>query len=108
MRTKLRGKFTLLFMTFGLLLALPAVALADTIQDNVTDNVTSALQLTAGDANSKPTAEVRVIGNSAQQDPDPSCNFDAATESIKLKFATPTGVTATALPASFSSIWRFR
>ncbi len=97
MRTKLRGKISLLFMTFGLLLAIPAVALADNIQDNVTDNVTSALQLTAGDANSKPTAEVRVVGNNAQQDPDSGCNFDTATESLTIKFNTPTGVTATAL-----------
>jgi hypothetical protein len=97
MRTYLRGKFTLLFMTCGLLLAIPAIALADNIQDNVTDNVTSALQLTAGDANSKPTAEVRIIGNNAQQDPDAGCNFDTATESLTIKFNTPTGVTATAL-----------
>ena len=33
MRTKLRGKVTLLFMTLGLLLAIPAVAFADNIQD---------------------------------------------------------------------------
>jgi MBG domain-containing protein len=96
-RTKLRSKFTLLFMMLGMLLAIPAVALADNIQDNVADNVTSALQLTAGDANSKPTAEVKVIGNNAQQDPDSGCNFDVTTESLTIKFNTPTGVTATAL-----------
>ena len=101
MRTKLRSKVTLLFMTCALLVAIPAVAaIADTVQDNVTDNVTSALQLTAGDANSKPTAEVRVIGNKAAGDPDDGCNFDTATESIKLTFVTPTGVTATALDGS--------
>ncbi len=97
MRTKLRGKFTLLFVTFAVLLAIPAVALADNIQDNVTDNVTSALQLTAGDANSKPTAEVKVVGNNAQQDPDAGCNFDTTTESLTIRFNTPTGVTAIAL-----------
>ena len=98
MRTYLRSK-ALLVLTFGLLLAVPAVALADNIQDNVTDNVTSALQLTAGDANSKPTAEVRVVGNNSQQDPDAGCNFDGTptTEFLTIKFNTPTGVTATAL-----------
>jgi hypothetical protein len=35
MRTKLRSKITLLFMTFGLLLAIPAVALADQVLNNV-------------------------------------------------------------------------
>lgn len=97
LRTKLRGKITLLFMTFGLLLAVPAVALADNIQDNIADNVASPLQLTAGDANSDKTAEIKVIGNNSMQDPDAGCNFDAATESLTIKFNTPTGVTATAL-----------
>jgi hypothetical protein len=97
MRTKLRGKVTLLFMTLGLLLAVPAVALADNIQDNIQDNVNSALQLTAGDANSDKTAEIMVVGNNAQQDPDAGCNFDTATESLTISFTTPSGVTATAL-----------
>jgi hypothetical protein len=97
MRTRLRSKVTLLFMTLGLLLAIPAVALADNIQDNITDNVASSLQLTAGDANSDKTAEIRIIGNNSMQDPDNGCNFDTATESLTLSFTTPTGVTATAL-----------
>ena len=97
MRTYLRSKVTLLFMTLGLLLAIPAVALADNIQDNVQDNVSSALQLTAGDATSDKTAEIRIVGNAAQQDPDQGCNFDTATESLTIKFNTPAGVTATAL-----------
>jgi hypothetical protein len=97
-RTKLRGKFTLFFITCALLVAIPAVAaIADTIQDNIKDNVSQALNLTAGDANSKPTAEVQIVGNNAQQDPDSGCNFDTATESLTIKFNTPTGVTATAL-----------
>ena len=97
MRTRLRSKISLLFMTFGLLLAVPAVALADNIQDNITDNVASSLQLTAGDANSDKTAEIKIIGNNAMMDPDSGCNFDTATESLTLSFNTPTGVTATAL-----------
>ena len=97
MRTKLRSKVTLLFMTLGLLIAVPAVALADNIQDNIADSVASSLQLTAGDANSDKTAEIRVIGNNSMQDPDNGCNFDTATESLTIKFNTPAGVTATAL-----------
>src|SRR5829696_1891763 len=37
MRTFLRGKVTLLFMALGLLLALPAIALADIVQNNVVE-----------------------------------------------------------------------
>jgi len=46
MRTRLRGKFSLLFLAFGLLLAIPAVALADTLiitnDVNVNANATHA------------------------------------------------------------------
>jgi YDG domain len=100
MRTRLRGKFTLLFMMLGMLLAVPAVALADNIQDNIADSVASSLQLTAGDANSDKTAEIRIIGNSSMGDPDGGCNFDPSTtttESLTITFNTPNGVTATAV-----------
>ena len=47
MRTTLRGKISLLFMTCALLVAIPAAAaIADTIQDNIKDNVSQALNLT--------------------------------------------------------------
>jgi hypothetical protein len=100
MRTRLRSKISLLFMMLGLLIAVPAVALADNIQDNIADNVASSLQLTAGDANSDKTAEIRVIGNNSMQDPDNGCNFDPSTtttESLTISFTTPSGVTATAV-----------
>ncbi len=42
MRTKLRSKVTLLFMTFALLLAIPAVALADIVHDQINDVDTNA------------------------------------------------------------------
>jgi hypothetical protein len=100
MRTFLRGKITLLFMTFGLLLAIPAVALADNINDDIADDTTTPLSLVKGDANSKPTAEVQVVGNASGGDTDPGCNFDTATETVTISFNTPTGVTATALDGS--------
>src|SRR5215217_4663302 len=47
MRTYLRGKITLLFMTFGLLIAIPAVALADVIvADGDTGDVVTTPQQT--------------------------------------------------------------
>jgi hypothetical protein len=35
MRTRLRSKVTLLFMTCAVLLAIPAMALADTVTNNI-------------------------------------------------------------------------
>jgi hypothetical protein len=42
MRTMLRGKITLLFMTFGLLLAIPAIALADQLGNDLDTNALDA------------------------------------------------------------------
>jgi hypothetical protein len=39
MRTRLRGKFSLLFLMFGLLLAFPALALADILKNDVANDV---------------------------------------------------------------------
>ena len=50
MRTKLRSKVTLLFMTCAVLLAIPAIALADNIQNDVvaggTDTITTSSSTT--------------------------------------------------------------
>jgi hypothetical protein len=95
MRTTLRGKITLLFMACAMLLAIPAVALADNINDDIADSVTSALPLTAGDANSTGTAQVKIVATGG--DANSGCNIDAATESVTLRFNTPAGVSATAM-----------
>ena len=42
MRTTLRGKITLLFMAFALMLALPAVALADDVYNNLDGSIDAA------------------------------------------------------------------
>ncbi len=99
MRTTLRGKISLLFMMCAMLLAIPAVALADNINDDIADTATSTLQLTAGDANSTGTAQVKIVsvGNNLNADGNIDCNIDAATQSVTLKFNTPAGVSATAL-----------
>ncbi len=47
MRTKLRSKFALLFLTLGLLLAVPAIALADQIANNVDATVDSTAEIMA-------------------------------------------------------------
>ncbi len=50
MRTKLRSKVTLLFMSLGMLLAVPAIALADNLHDNLTGGKPSAT-ITQNDPN---------------------------------------------------------
>jgi hypothetical protein len=84
-------------MTLGLLLAVPAIGLADNINDDIADNVASALQLTAGDASSDKTAEIRIVAPAGSGDGNAGCNIDnPLTQSVTLKFNTPAGVTATA------------
>jgi hypothetical protein len=54
MRTMLRSKVTLLFMMLGMLLAIPAIALADQVTNNLDNTVDSSLEtmnLTVGGAN---------------------------------------------------------
>jgi hypothetical protein len=58
MRTKLRSKFTLLFMTFAVLLAIPAIALADalTVNDVSSGGDVTKVQGTSGQAGAVITA----------------------------------------------------
>src|SRR5215218_4370933 len=67
MRTMLRGKFTLLFMSLGLLLAIPAVALADIITAD-SDTVTTApgVQL---------TKDLGTVAAGATVTPNPTVDF---------------------------------
>jgi hypothetical protein len=48
MRTRLRGKISLLFMTFALVLAIPAVALADNVVNEITNGVGTQRDVAAG------------------------------------------------------------
>jgi hypothetical protein len=62
MRTKLRSKLSLLFVAFAALLAVPAIALADQISNNIdttVDAVAETMPLTAGGANG--TTQLYVI-----------------------------------------------
>jgi hypothetical protein len=89
MRTFLRGKVTLLFMTFGLLLAIPAIALADQIigdGDTVTGTQqTVALGTVAPGAQITKTASFTLLCNSAQhieQAETLSLNFSSADSKV--------------------------
>lgn len=95
MRTKLRSKFTLLFMTFAVLLAIPAVALADTliVNDLVTNTDTSKAPGGTGTAN--------VWLNTTNGDPSGDTNGCNAST------ATATGQAATVTLSSTNSAISF-
>ena len=86
MRTTLRGKITLLFMAFALLLALPAVALADGLKDDVVGDVTSGSRtITAGGST---TVNYHIQANGGE-----GCNVDA-NNSATVTINKPAGVSS--------------
>lgn len=80
------------------LLGFAGVAHADFIQDNITDDNKSVV-LEAGSGKSG-TAGIKLVGNNAQQDPDPGCNIDPGEAPLVLDIHTPVGVTANPDPLS--------
>jgi hypothetical protein len=92
MRTFLRGKITLLFLTLGLLLAIPAIALADVVVNDLDNNVDTTLEemnLTAGGTNG--TAKLYVIPSSGPafpQDTPNGCNLAGNNTDLVLNVAS--------------------
>src|SRR5829696_18664 len=83
MRTMLRGKVTLLFMLLGMLLAVPTIALADDLRNDL-DNSFEAdfevLSLQAGGASD----DVNIVLQTQGGDGDNACNLDG-TEKIEVQ-----------------------
>jgi hypothetical protein len=98
MRTRLRSKMSLLFMTFGLLLAIPAVALADNIVDEL-EGAATTKTITAGGSF---TNHYWLVANSAAGSPS-GCDVGVANDGITATFniVTPAGVTATPSSLTF-------
>jgi hypothetical protein len=94
MRTMLRGKVTLLFMMLGLLLAIPAIALADTFQNDVTSTAGQKIvSVQAGQTSS----QVGYMING--QNNDPSVPSDTGSHNCNpVQTGTPADVTLTGLP----------
>ncbi len=104
MRTFLRGKATLLFMTCAVLLAVPAIALADDISNNLDASVDAAAEnmpLTVGGANG--TTNLYVIPQNG--DSKNGCNFGGTTGTLQLAVSSSNPSVATVSPSSvtFSS-----
>jgi hypothetical protein len=98
MRTKLRSKVTLLFMTFGLLLAIPAIALADDISNNLDPTIDAAAEvmpLTVGGANG--TTQLAVTPRNG--DGKNGCNLTGST-SLGLSVSSSNTSVATVSPSS--------
>jgi hypothetical protein len=92
MRTKLRSKISLLFLTCAVLLAIPAVALADVVVNNLDNTVDTTLEemnLTAGGTNG--TAKLYVLAASGQdfpQDSQNGCNLAGNNTDLVLNVAS--------------------
>jgi hypothetical protein len=100
MRTMLRGKVTLLFMMLGLLLAVPAVALADIIHDqvnNIDTNANETVNLVEGNTTTVKywIERVNPAGGSGG-DGDGGCNVDNG-EQLYIKLASNNAAVANAL-----------
>ena len=98
MRTKLRGKFTLLFMTCAVLIAIPAIALADDISNNLDptiDAVAETMPLTVGGANG--TTQLSVTPRNA--DGKNGCNLTASS-TLGLSVSSSNTSVATVSPSS--------
>jgi hypothetical protein len=95
MRTKLRGKISLLFMTFGLLLAIPAVALADNIVDEL-EGAATTKTITAGGSF---TNHYWIVANSAAGSPS-GCDVGVANDGKTATFSIVTPPEVTATPSS--------
>src|SRR5215211_3974715 len=95
MRTFLRSKVKLLVIAFAVVLAIPAIALADNVQNDVTaggnDTITTATST---------TINYRIIANNG--DGQTGCNA-ADTSAATLNINAPSGVTATPTSRTFTS-----
>jgi hypothetical protein len=98
MRTYLRGKITLLFMTCAVLLAVPAIALADDISNNLDASVDAAAEvmpLTTGGADG--TTQLFVTPRNG--DSKNGCNLTGGT-SLGLSVSSSNPSVATVSPSS--------
>jgi hypothetical protein len=108
MRTFLRGKVTPLFMMLGMLLAVPAIALADIVAndlDTTVDNTAEVMPLQVGGANG--TTKLYVLNTNSSgsgfgsgfSDPNNACNL-AGASNLQLDVTSSNPSVATVSPAS--------
>jgi hypothetical protein len=94
MRTFLRGKITLLFMTCAMLLAVPAVALADDVYNNLDSSIDAAAEsITLTEGGSNDTASVLISPTNG--DGKNGCNLTASS-TLKVKAVSSDSAKVTA------------
>jgi len=105
MRTKLRSKISLLFMTCAVLLAIPAIALADIVANNLdatVDTVAEVMPLQEGGANG--TTKLYVVntnsGDSTYPDTNNSCNLAGTSTNLQVDVTSSNPSVATVSPTS--------
>jgi len=104
MRTKLRGKATLLFVTLGLLLAVPAVALADNVVNDVAvdTNGDKIVTVQAGDTTGA-SVGYQIIALPAPVDGQNGCNASVSSPAKVTFTGLPSGVTTTPSDLTFTA-----
>ena len=109
MGTKLRSKISLLFIAFVAMLALPAIALADVVTNNLeantVDTVAENMPLQVGGDPGTTTLYVSAQGSSGPNPPFPDtngngCNLSGNTTYIELDVTSDKPAVATVSPAS--------
>jgi hypothetical protein len=98
MRTRIKCKFSLLFVAFAALLAVPAIALADNISntlDPTVDAVAETMPLTVGGAN----GTTKLYVDPTNGDGKPGCNLTGSTSLVISLASSNTGV-ATVSPSN--------
>ena len=87
MRTFLRSKVTLLFMTCAVLLAIPTIALADDLRNNLDGTFEAAFELLTLQAGQVPaqTQTVNIVLQAQGSDGDGGCNIDPGEGPITVK-----------------------
>jgi hypothetical protein len=99
MRTMLRGKVTLLFLALGLLLAIPAIALADNLIDTL-DGAAATQTIAAGDPTGF-TNDYWIVASDSAGSPQ-GCDVGTANDTITATFSWPATGTGS-LPAGVSA-----
>jgi hypothetical protein len=87
MRTFLRGKVRLLVLTFALVLAIPTVALADDLRNNLDGTFEAAFEILTLQAGQVPAATqtVNIVLQGQGSDGDGGCNIDPGDPPITVK-----------------------
>jgi hypothetical protein len=104
MRPFLRGKVTLLFMMLGLLLAVPAVALADQIGNNLDAVIDATVEETSVQLGGPAGSDTKTVGylispEGPGVDGDPGCNLDGSTEKLVANVTSSDASVATVSPS---------